>query len=324
MRKFLLVIAALGFLAVLSIIERHRLMIALTGSDSPPELSASTDEGPGVRWHADYFTIQVIDANTFAIGEPRYAQQNVNYLIAGTERAILFDAGSGYRDIRPVAAALTDLPITFVPSHFHYDHIGNNITFDRVAVIDLPHIRERVVDNELQLEWREHLGGYEGYDAPILKVHEWLTPGRLIELGDRALRVIFTPGHTDDSISLLDESAGFLFSGDFIYPGALYAFMPNSNMGDYLQGAESILGAGLSAMRIFGAHREGPPGAPEQSISDVRDLQKTLELIRSGGVVSEGFYPVLYVVNPELQILADPAWLQKWNARYPELSHVRK
>ena len=324
MKAIISVVVALSILSALTITQRHRINIALTGADGPPELLNSTDGGPNVRWHDDYFTVQVIDANTFAIGEPRYFQQNFNYLIVGAERAILFDAGSGYRDIRPVAAALTDLPITFVPSHFHYDHIGNNITFDRVAVIDLPHIRERVVGDKLQLRWQEHLGGYEGYDAPVLTINEWLSPGGVIELGDRSLRIIFTPGHTDDSISLVDESAELLFAGDFIYPGSLYAFMPNSNMGDYLQGADSILDTGLSAMRIFGAHRAGPPGAPEQSISDVRDLQATLQMIKSGDADGEGLYPVTYYVNPGLQMLADPPFLQQWDARYPELSYARK
>lgn len=314
-----LVIALIPIITFLLIRERHRIIFSFSSSDSPPEMLDAVDEGPSVRWHDDYYFIQAIDSTTFAIGEPRYHQQNVNYLIVGSERAILFDAGSGYRDIRPVASALTDRPITFLPSHFHYDHVGNGIPFERMAVIDLPHIRSRVDKNKLRLTREEHLGSFEGYDVPTWTVHEWLTPGEMIQLGDRELRILFTPGHTDDSVSLLDQASGYLFSGDFIYPGPLYAFTPTSNMGGYLQGTNTVIAASFPGTRIFGAHRNGPQGAPEQTVSDVHDLRELIEAVKAGEAESEGIYPVTYIVNPTMQLLADPAWLQDWHARYPEL-----
>jgi hypothetical protein len=46
------------------------------------------------RWFDDYFVVETIDPSTFAIGEPRYYQGNYSYLIVGTARAVLFDAGT--------------------------------------------------------------------------------------------------------------------------------------------------------------------------------------------------------------------------------------
>ena len=306
----------------LAVVERHRIIFSLMfpGGGSPPDLLPPADEGKEVTWHDDYFTIQKIDSLTFAIGEPRYLQQNVNYLIVGSERAILFDAGSGYRDIRSVTRTLTELPITFVPSHFHFDHVGNGISFDRLALVDLPHIHSRVKDSRLKLDWREHLGSAEGFDQPVLTVDEWLIPNGWIDLGDRKLRVLYTPGHTDDSISLLDATNGYLFSGDFIYSAEqLWAFLPTSGMGDYLQAVETVLEAAPHSSRIFGAHRQGPPGYPEQEIADVRDLGKALQSIRAGELKGDGFYPLIYTVSPSHQLWAEPGWLQKWEPRYPEL-----
>ena len=177
MKKLLFTVAVLAIASYLVEVERHRIMVALMfPSSTPPELLAPTDEGKDVTWHDDYFTVQTIDSSTYAIAEPRYHQQNVNYLIVGTERAILFDAGSGYRDIRTVTQSLTDLPVTFVASHFHFDHVGNGISFDRVALVDLPHIRSRAKEGRLKLNWREHLGSAEGYEQPTLHVDEWLVP----------------------------------------------------------------------------------------------------------------------------------------------------
>ena len=51
-------------------------IMAMTGPGEPPALLDQGDEGPLTRWHDDYFTVQEIAQGTFAIGEPRYAQQN--------------------------------------------------------------------------------------------------------------------------------------------------------------------------------------------------------------------------------------------------------
>ncbi|MDJ0849496.1 MAG: MBL fold metallo-hydrolase [Myxococcota bacterium] len=303
-----LVLAAL----VWSCQQRRQLVVELAGLREPPGLLEPADEGPGVRWVDDYFTVQRLDARTFAIGEPRYAQQNYSYLIAGSERALLFDAGPGLRDIRAVAESLTDRPITLVPSHLHFDHVGDVASFERVAVVDLPYLRDRAPDGRLRLTRAEHLGFVEDIATPTLTVTEWLAPGSVVSLGDRDLRVLHTPGHTTDSISLLDLSTGWLFSGDFVYPGPLFAFLPNSHLGEYLRGAQAVLAAVDAGARVLGAHRDRPPGLPELGRSDVEDLRATLERIRAGEARGNGVYPVTYPVNDRITLLAEPRWLQRW------------
>ncbi len=315
MRKALIAAVALALAVGLAVSQRHRILVHALALEGPPPLRAPADEGADVRWFDDYFTIQALDAGTFAIGEPRYHQQSYAYLILGSERALLFDAGPGIRDIRPVAESLTALPITFIPSHFHYDHVGNRVTFARVAVVDLPYLRARAVGDRLALTFEEHLGAAEGIEAETLVVSEWLAPGAIVSLGERELRVLHTPGHTQESISLLDLASRQLFSGDFIYPGELFAFLPNSGLGDYQRGAERVLSAAPAATRIFGAHRVQPPGAPELAIADVSDLAATLRAINAGEVAGEGIYPVAYRVNSRVVLLAEPRWLQDWQPR---------
>ncbi|MGI9326748.1 MAG: MBL fold metallo-hydrolase [Pseudomonadales bacterium] len=318
MRKLLIAIVCLSLIATVAVWQRHRLLIYALSAGEAPALLEATDEGPNVVWHDDYFTVERLDAHTFAIGEPRYAQQNYSYLIIGSERALLFDAGPGLRDIRAVAESLTEQPITFVPSHFHYDHTGNQVTFERVAVVDLPYLRARAEDDQLTLTWQEHLGAAEDIVAPTLTVTEWLPPGSTLSLGDRSLLVLYTPGHTEDSISLLDLDNGMLFSGDFIYPGPLFAFLPNSGMGDYLQGAETVLAAAADGTVVLGAHRVAPPGVPKLAMADVLDLQAALLRIKSGDLSGSGWYPREYKINPRTTLLAEPAWLQNWTPRHPE------
>ena len=323
MRTILLALITSLLLVALAISQRHWIMIQSISSGAPPPLLEASQEPPNVRWFDDYFTVTEIPGptgvvTTWAIGEPRYAQLNYSYLIAGTERAVLFDAGPGHRDLRPVVASLTDLPVTFIPSHFHYDHVGNTVTFENVAVVDLPHVRRRADDNHLTLTWEEHLGTAEGVDAPTLNVDQWLAPGEVLPLGNRYLRVLYTPGHTDDSISLLDSEQKLLFSGDYLYPGELYAFLPNSNLGDYRQATDLVMAVTPPETVLLGAHRGRGGDLPRLSLADVQAVQGVLEAIESEQLAPEGFYPQVYPINDNLLLMSEPPWLQRWEARYPE------
>ncbi len=312
MRTLFIAIVLLAGLSAIGVHQRHNILLSVLGSGEPPPLLEKQDEGSGVDWVDDYFIIDALDERTFAIGEPRYHQQVFSYLILGTDRAILFDAGPGYYDVKAVAESLTDLPITFIPSHFHFDHTGNEITFENIAVVDLPYLRERARNNRLPLTQEEHLGSFEGVSNIVLNVDEWIAPGSEINLGDRTLRVLLTPGHTEESISLFDAQSRMLFSGDFIYPGPLFAFLPNSSLPDYVQGAEALLSEDMTDVTIYGAHRVTPPGTPKQSVADVKDLHSALIGIRDGDLKGAGLYPVIYPINEDMQLWAEPKWLQDW------------
>src|SRR5271170_8151518 len=70
----------------------------------------------------DYWRVQKIAPDTFAIGEPQGDLDNFEYLLIGKNRALLIDAGSTGRDIHPALATLTQLPVTVIPTHLHSDH----------------------------------------------------------------------------------------------------------------------------------------------------------------------------------------------------------
>jgi hydroxyacylglutathione hydrolase len=137
----------------------------------------------------DYFAVEDLGDGTFAIGEPRYYQQNYSYLIVGEKRAILFDSGSGTRDISGVVANLTKLPVTVIVSHLHYDHLGGIGPFEHVGMIDLPETRADVSGGIFRPGHYEYMGFFDGRAAPSIRVGEWLAPGAVIDLGGRGLKV---------------------------------------------------------------------------------------------------------------------------------------
>ena len=104
-----------------------------------------------------------------------------------------------------------------------------------------------------------------------------------------------------------------MFSGDYLYPAELYAFLPNSSMADFLETSESLLATLDRNVVFFGAHRSGPPGAPRQYLSSLEDLNRGLKNIRNGTTTGEGTYPQAFYINDQMVILAEPRWLQDWD-----------
>ncbi|MBL8039669.1 MAG: MBL fold metallo-hydrolase [Nitrospira sp.] len=107
---------------------------------------------PASRMIDDWYAVEAIDAQTFAINEPKSSQYNTSYLLVGENRALMFDAGSGERpagsrSMREVAARYAgNKPIMLILSHFHYDHIADTAAFDGVILIDRPDIRASIKD----------------------------------------------------------------------------------------------------------------------------------------------------------------------------------
>ena len=263
------------------------------------------------RWFDDYFLVETIDSTTFAIGEPRYYQGNYSYLILGTDRAILFDAGTGFRDIVPVVRSLTPLPVTVIPSHLHFDHVGALGRFDNTAMIDAPTLRSRVRDSRLRLERYEFLGFADRLPTPTIRVDEWWAVDSNVDLGGRRLLVVATPGHTQTSVSLYDEERHQLCAGDFIYPGELYAFLPGASRRAYLATTVRLLSAIDPSTTIFAAHMAEPPApvrAPALGIADLRALKLTLEGIEQGRSTSTGFYPRLFPVVGGIRFATGWGW----------------
>ncbi|MBS0388966.1 MAG: MBL fold metallo-hydrolase [Proteobacteria bacterium] len=263
------------------------------------------------RWFDDYFVVEPIDADTFAIGEPRYYQGNYSYLVVGTDRALLFDAGTGNRDIVPVVRSLTRLPVTVLPSHLHFDHVGALGRFDRTALLDTAALRSRARAGQLELQRYEFLGLADSLAAPRFKVDEWWPAGKRIELGGRTVQLLATPGHTPTSVALLDADRRLLFAGDFIYPGELYAFLPGASRSAYLATTRQLLATLDPATRIYCAHMADAPeaiAAPLLGVADLHALESTLVAIDRGEAKSSGFYPRVFPVRGPISFATGFAW----------------
>ncbi|WP_373505858.1 MBL fold metallo-hydrolase [Aestuariivirga sp.] len=267
----------------------------------------------GVRWFDDWFAIEDVAPGVIAIGEPRFHQNNWNYLICGTRRALLFDTGPGVRDISNAVRALTNLPVTALPSHMHFDHTGCLSRFTNIAVPDLPILREGEKDGWFTPRDDLYVGYWEGMSWTPVRVNSWLPIGSKIDLGGRVLELLHTPGHSPDSVSLLDREANIMFAADFVYPGKLYAQIRNSDLKAYLESAEALLPLIGEDTAILCAH--GKPDAnrlnraPRLARKDVADLASSLTRLKASGEK-----PAAWPVNERMSLLVSEEAFASWQA----------
>jgi hypothetical protein len=130
---------------------------------------------------ADWFHVYPIDTHTYAISEPNYWQQNVSYLLIGERRALLFDTGPGLYSIREQVQRLTSLPVIAIPSHLHFDHVGDLEEFSDVRLLDTPALRAQVRHGYIV----EPPSQYMLRTPFTYRVRGWVKDGQTIDLGAR-------------------------------------------------------------------------------------------------------------------------------------------
>ena len=253
MKAWTLIVVAIFCLSLSSCFER-----VVEPEDVFGALRRGDTYSPASNMIDSWYAVEAIDGQTFAINEPKSSQYNTSYLIVGDVRAVMFDAGSserptGSKSMRQVAARYTDKPITLILSHFHYDHIYDASSFEGgVTLIDRPEIRAGVKKGLYRISALESVDA----EAPPLKVAGFIADGDVIDLGNRTLDVLNLPGHTTESIVLIDRAHNQTFTGDFVYKhlGGIIAFAPASNLEAYKVNSERLLQMTESDTQFFGAH----------------------------------------------------------------------
>ena len=209
----------------------------------PP--SASGQRGaPARERRDDWFEVYRAADGVFAIAEPHQFQEVISYLIVGSDRALMFDTGLGLAPIRPVVEQLTSLPVEVLNSHTHFDHVGGNAEFDRIAAMDTPYTRANARGFGHEALAGEVAPSSFCKGPPKDADTAGSGPGRgrrpgawpdgdRIDLGGRVLEVLHVPGHTPDALALLDRGNGLLWTGDSYYDGTIWLYVPETSLDDY-------------------------------------------------------------------------------------------
>ena len=134
------------------------------------------------------------------------------YLLIGTSKALLIDTGD-VEDPQKVALATTitqqlpengsaRLPLLVVHTHRHLDHRAGDGQFatlpnTQVVRFDLDSVKK------------------------FYNFTNWPNGSAQIDLGNRTVDVIPTPGHNETEVTFYDRNSGLVFSGDFLMPARI-------------------------------------------------------------------------------------------------------
>src|SRR5262245_42897869 len=242
------------------------------------------------------------NANTFILRENLCATYEAPfiYLLIGKTKALLIDTGAvadaktmplAQTVISLLANAGSRLPLVVVHTHGHLDHRSGDDQFRVLPDVEIVGTDLASVKSRFGLaDWPNGIGQ--------------------IDLGDRVVDVIPTPGHYSSHVAYYDRQTGLFFSGDFLLPGRLLIEDTDADLASARRVAEFVEQRPVTY--VLGAHIEldesGKVFLGTRYHPNERPLQLTKQdLVGLPGIVSgfNGFYAKrgVYVLMNQNRIL---------------------
>lgn len=212
----------------------------------------SRDLRGDIVYQDDEVVFRKLDDHTW-IGNGHRLYNESLYLVEGNKSAVLIDAGVRIPELDKIVAKITSKPVTMILTHGHGDHVGGAGPFPEVWVAP--------ADEQM------FLSNLRGYQGKI--VH--LTDGQVIDLGDRKLEVMFTPGHTAGSVTFFDKANHYGFSGDAFGSTNLLVFTYLSNVVASAAKVEKYIKEN-NIKFLFPGHYSGDNLETPQRVTDIKEM----------------------------------------------------
>lgn len=222
-----------------------------------------------------WFTTWEVAPGVICIAEDQHVEEVRSYLVRGSARSLMWDAGLGIADItREVERFVAVRPesLMMVCSHSHFDHVGDVWRFAAagVPVYAHPAEAERIetgMNHEKSAYWLQEkflLGPLPaGFDPGTYAIRpatitHLLNEGDVLDLGDRQFTVLHTPGHSPGGLSLWDAANCLLLSGDTAYAAPLYSYSPDAEPETYRQSLRHLANLAPQVRTLLPSHDETP------------------------------------------------------------------
>lgn len=179
------------------------------------------------------------------------------FLITGSDEAILIDTGFSADHVRDAVRAVTDLPVRVIMTHGDIDHADGLKDFGKCRI---------------------HRADWNLISGDITT--EPLEEGDVFECGGYRLVTIEIPGHTYGSVAFYDREKRLLLPGDSVQKdGPIYMFGSHRNLDLYIESQKKLCALADKVDTIIPCHHDWPIG-PEYISRNLEDA----EAMRKGGL----------------------------------------
>ncbi len=243
--------------------------------------------------------IHEIAPDTYLVNE--FGLNNM-YVLAGSDRSLVIDAGMGYCDFRAIVESLTDKPYDVAITHAHPDHVGMMRQFERIYLNEreketLPWAAKADFNlDEFTWNNRLHVGNWDVWEVTEDMINRGsldteilpLNAGDVFELGNRKVTAYSCPGHTNGHLYFVDDGARIAFTGDCCNYNSGTRSIAVSTLIRNLKGL--LDGYGKTYDRIFTGHSTycGNLDVKAHDIAVVRGLIEAFRsLLRGDAILGE-------------------------------------
>lgn len=155
------------------------------------------------------------------------------FILEGNDKALMIDTGVSGNAFE-MAKSVTSKPIKLINTHSDRDHVSDNAKFISC------YMHEADVYN-----YRS-----QGFNNKIVNVSD----GQITDLGDRPVKIIHIPGHTDGSIAILDINNRVLYAGDSVQDSDIFMFGDRRNITEYAKSLNRLLEMSDEFDCIYASH----------------------------------------------------------------------
>jgi glyoxylase-like metal-dependent hydrolase (beta-lactamase superfamily II) len=135
------------------------------------------------------------------------------YILQSQKKSIIIDPGDEPERILRFVKDLGTTPTLIIATHSHFDHVlGVNKIREELHFPFVIHREDVGILESMQTRVQQFMGFSV---PPPPKVDRFVKEGESISIGEEALKVIHTPGHSPGSISLVGQ--GFVMTGDALF-----------------------------------------------------------------------------------------------------------
>ena len=203
-----------------------------------------------------------------------FAQNAPIIFCSETNKCAFVDPGGDADFLLQIAKENNLIPEKILLTHGHADHAGAAMEIAQILNIKIegPHKEDKFLLDSLQSQ-----GEMFGMQARNCVPNKWLEDGDTVTVGNSALDVIFTPGHTPGHVIFFSNDSNLALVGDVIFRGSIgRTDLPRGNHQDLINSiskklwplgndVEFICGHGPNS--TFGNERASNPFVSDAALS---------------------------------------------------------